>query len=167
MFACLFQVECYLWTPFNKKYRYGRLYISQNFACFQSHVPGLVALVIPLRDVAHVEKTDSHPNGNTVDDAIVVTMKSNATLIFAQLPDRDFVVEKLSELLLNSKVLRRSHMLLIGQHGVISGRNGGWVKHRKLVGNHLRLRRSEHVLLGHDCQLRAHRAADEHFQGRQ
>ncbi len=62
------QVECYLWTPFNKRYRNGRLYISQNFACFQSHVAGLVSLIIPLRDVAYVEKTEKPPLVNTVEE---------------------------------------------------------------------------------------------------
>lgn len=93
------QVECYIWTPFNQKYRFGRLYISQNFICFQSHVANLVNLIIPLRDVVCVEKTDSHPNGNTVDKAISIAMKTTKKFIFAQIPDRDFVVEKLSDLL--------------------------------------------------------------------
>jgi hypothetical protein len=41
----LLAVECFLWTPFNKKYRFGTLYLSTNFACFLSHVPKLVRLV--------------------------------------------------------------------------------------------------------------------------
>ena len=67
-FYIISQIECYLWTPFNKKYRNGRLYISQNFACFESHVRGLVSLVIPLREVAYVEKTETPPKGNTVNE---------------------------------------------------------------------------------------------------
>ena len=74
------RVECFLFTPFNKKYRlvvthsclqlhawycfkqlnhgmtfrFGTLYLSCNFACFSSHVPGLVNLVLPLK-VAEIE----------------------------------------------------------------------------------------------------------------
>ena len=67
------QVECYLWTPYNKKYRFGKLYLSHNFACFSSHVDGLVKLVIPLRDVVTVENAKSCPNGNTIDQALKVS----------------------------------------------------------------------------------------------
>ena len=95
-----FQVECYLYTPFNKKYRYGCLYLSSNFVCFNSHVFNQVRLVIPLRDVRLVEKTEANPNGYTVDQAILISLKSvKSPYIFAQLPDRDFVVEKISDLL--------------------------------------------------------------------
>ena len=55
-----------MWTPFNKKYRNGRLYISQNFVCFESHVPNLVSVVIPLRNVKFVEKTEVPPKKSTV-----------------------------------------------------------------------------------------------------
>lgn len=30
--------ECTLWTPYNKRYNWGRLYLSQNFICFDSRV---------------------------------------------------------------------------------------------------------------------------------
>ena len=114
------KVECYLWTPYNKKYRFGKLYLSQNFCCFESHVSGLVNLVIPLRSVARVEKTLSPPKGNANDQAIAIKMRnanssvtsdkfSNVSqilggeFVFVQLPDRDFVVERLAELLANTK----------------------------------------------------------------
>ena len=85
------QVECYLWTPFNKKYRYGKLYLSHNFACFSSHMARQVDLVIPLRDVAHVEKAEACPNGNTIGNNNVnilvcdgiVTLFSVSDLIYA------------------------------------------------------------------------------------
>ena len=114
------KVECYLWTPYNKKYRFGKLYLSQNFCCFESHVSGLVNLVIPLRSVARVEKTLSPPKGNADDQAIAIKMRSadssvtsgkfssvsqnlGGEFVFVQLPDRDFVVERLAELLANTK----------------------------------------------------------------
>ena len=98
----MFQMECYLWAPHNKKYRYGQLYIGNNFVCFRSHVPGLVSVVIPLKEVNSVEKENSPPRGNTVDDAIVFVMRNKPRengFFFAQITDRDFMLEKLSELL--------------------------------------------------------------------
>ena len=114
------QVECYLWTPYNKKYRAGKLYLSQNFACFESHVTGLVNLVMPLHAVARVEKTISPPKSSGDDQAIAIIMRSTAKsanpsrftsgsqgvgneFVFVQIPDRDFVVERLAELLANTK----------------------------------------------------------------
>ena len=100
----IFQVECYLWTSYNKKYRFGKLYLSQNFACFASHVHGLVNVVIPLRDVSHVEKADSCPNGNTIDQALRFVMRSKGKeFIFAQLEDRNFIIDKIAELLAAAK----------------------------------------------------------------
>ena len=102
------QVQCYLWTPYNKKYRYGTLYLSHNFACFSSHMTRQVDLVIPLRDVAHVEKAEACPNGNTIDQALRFVMRKNESnmslkeFIFAQLPDRNFVIDKIAELLMSS-----------------------------------------------------------------
>ena len=121
------KVECYLWTPFNKKYRFGKLYLSQNFCCFESHVSGLVNLVIPLRSVSRVEKTLSPPGGSSDDQAIAVKMRKvdnpvksskfsrvsqclGEEFVFVQLPDRDFVVERLAELLANTKE-PKSHIL--------------------------------------------------------
>ena len=40
------------WLPkiiFKCNFRFGTLYLSCNFACFSSHVPGLVNLVLPLK----------------------------------------------------------------------------------------------------------------------
>ena len=104
------QVECYLYTPFNKKYRFGCFYVSQNFVCFQSHVTRLVSLVIPLHDVALVTKVNALPEvpedeATSIEDGISITMKQGQKcFVFAQVPDRDFVVEKLAEMLSKLKV---------------------------------------------------------------
>jgi len=98
------KVECFLFTPFNKKYRFGTLYLSNNFACFSSHVPGLVSLVIPLKDVNCVEKSSTNANNDNQDEAIVFSMKKGGkSFVFGQVSDRDFVVEKLCELLAKLK----------------------------------------------------------------
>ncbi len=67
---------------------------------------GLVNLTIPLRDVSHVEKAESSPNGSSINDALRFVMRNKSSsisvgkeFIFAQLPDRQFIIEKLGELL--------------------------------------------------------------------
>ena len=119
------KVECFLWTPFNKKYRFGQLFLSSNFACFSSHVPKLVSLVIPLKEVNCVEKSNTNANNGNWDEAIVFSMKSgirnfvfgqvgfsrlaaewlgtNMMAAAIQVADRDFVVEKICELLAKLK----------------------------------------------------------------
>lgn len=71
----------------------------------------LVSLIIPLRDIALVQQIDTHPEEETaVDDAISITMKQGRKcFVFAQLPDRVFVVEKLSEMLSKLKVFKSNH----------------------------------------------------------
>jgi len=94
------KVVCFLFTPFNKKYRYGTLYLGSRFACFISHVPGLVSLVIPLKDVSCIEKSNVNAKTGTHDEGIVFSMKNcSNNFVFGQVEDRDFVVEKLCHLL--------------------------------------------------------------------
>lgn len=42
-------IKANLWTPYNKRYVGGYIFLSQNFLCFKSDVKRLVSLVIPLR----------------------------------------------------------------------------------------------------------------------
>ncbi|WAR01695.1 TBCD9-like protein, partial [Mya arenaria] len=67
--------ECVMFTPFNKQYVWGRLYISQNYICFGSRVTGLVTMIIPLRDV------------------------NSMNVMFSQLGQRDIILEKISDCL--------------------------------------------------------------------
>jgi len=94
------KVVCFLFTPFNKKYRCGMMYLGSRFACFISHVPGLVSLVIPLKDVSCIEKTNVNAMNGSFDEGIVFSMKNCLNnFVFGQVEDRDFVIEKLCELL--------------------------------------------------------------------
>lgn len=43
------KIKANLWLPYTKRYANGNIFLSQNFMCFSSDVPGLVYLVIPLR----------------------------------------------------------------------------------------------------------------------
>jgi len=94
------KVECFLFTPYNKKYRYGTLFLSNNFACFSSHVVDLVNIVIPLDLVTSVEKTDRNMNTKLYDEGLLFTLHSpDNTIILGQVQDRDFVLQKISDLL--------------------------------------------------------------------
>ncbi|CAH0720664.1 unnamed protein product, partial [Brenthis ino] len=92
--------ECTLWTPYNKKHNWGRLYLSQNFICFDSRVPHLVRLTIPLRNVHQVERADSGGTGSSADSgSILITTSHHASFLFGNISDRNFLVQKISELL--------------------------------------------------------------------
>jgi hypothetical protein len=43
------------------------MYLSANYACFGSFVPGLVSLILPLKQVARIDKVDTAPPGSQVE----------------------------------------------------------------------------------------------------
>ncbi|CAB3241981.1 unnamed protein product [Arctia plantaginis] len=93
--------ECTLWTPYNKRHNWGRLYLSQNFICFDSRVSNLVRLTIPLRNVHQVERADSGGTASSSGDSgsILITTAHHTSFLFGSISDRDFLVHKISELL--------------------------------------------------------------------
>lgn len=91
---------CTLWTPYDKKKKWGRLYLSQNFICFDSRVKNLVRLTIPLRNVHQVERADASGTGSSGDSgSILITTAHHTIYLFGNISDRDFLVHKISELL--------------------------------------------------------------------
>lgn len=95
-------IDCTLLTPYNKKHVAGRLFLSQNYICFDSRVKAQVSLVVPLRDVKLVEKIENNVTNSSLDKAIIVTTNNEinkTNFLFAQILDRDFLVDKISELL--------------------------------------------------------------------
>lgn len=61
-----------------------------------------VSIVIPLRDIKLAEKIENNATNHSLDKAIIVTTGdciNKTNFIFAQILDRDFVVDKISELL--------------------------------------------------------------------
>ncbi|ROT65050.1 putative TBC1 domain family member 9 isoform X1 [Penaeus vannamei] len=93
---------CSLWTPYKKVYVSGTLYISLNYICFDSKIANLVSVVCPLRDVHSVERVDSVKGNATVKRALFIcTTQSSSTnsFLFIDVGDRDFVINKLSEML--------------------------------------------------------------------
>ncbi|XP_061712072.1 TBC1 domain family member 9 isoform X1 [Cydia pomonella] len=91
--------ECSLWTPYNKRHNWGRLYLSQNFICFDSRVRNLVRLTIPLRTVHQVERADSGGTGSADSGSILITTAHHTSFLFGNISDREFLVHKISELL--------------------------------------------------------------------
>ncbi|KAH6942668.1 hypothetical protein HPB50_009204 [Hyalomma asiaticum] len=89
-------LECCLWTPYNKQAVRGKLYLSPNYICFESRVKNLVCLVIPLRLLQVTEKVDSH---HSLSNALILTTRNKVNFLFAQVEGRDFLIEKISELL--------------------------------------------------------------------
>ncbi|XP_034948646.1 TBC1 domain family member 9 [Chelonus insularis] len=99
-------IDATLWTPYNKRDVWGRIFLSQNYLCFESRVRQLVSLVIPLREVRLVEPADQSPNCSTSMDKSILVTTPRASFLFAQIQDRDFVVQKISELLTKTKLMQ-------------------------------------------------------------
>ncbi|XP_066586469.1 TBC1 domain family member 9 isoform X2 [Prorops nasuta] len=95
-------IDATLWTPYNKKYVWGKIFLSQNYLCFESRVKWVVSLVIPLREVRQVEPAENQSSTTGIDKSILVT-SARSSFFFSQLHDRDFVVQKISELLSKSQ----------------------------------------------------------------
>lgn len=64
--------------------------------------------MIPLRDVKVVEKKiENNASNMSLDKAIIITTNNNidkTNFLFAQILDRDFLVDKISELLSRTSV---------------------------------------------------------------
>ncbi|KAL2778412.1 TBC1 domain family member 9B isoform b [Daubentonia madagascariensis] len=88
--------SCTLWTPFNKLHIPGQMFISNNYICFASREEDVCHLIIPLREVTIVEKADS---SSVLPSPLSISTKSKMTFLFANLKDRDFLVQRISDFL--------------------------------------------------------------------
>ncbi|XP_033985783.1 TBC1 domain family member 9 [Trematomus bernacchii] len=88
--------DCTLWTPFNKMHILGQMFVSTNYICFTSKEEMLCSLIIPLREVTIVEKADS---SNVLPSPLSISTKNRMTFLFANLKDRDFLVQRISDFL--------------------------------------------------------------------
>lgn len=88
--------DCTLWTPFNKMHILGQMFVSTNYICFTSKEESLCSLIIPLREVTIVEKADS---SSVLPSPLSISTKNRMTFLFANLKDRDFLVQRLSDFL--------------------------------------------------------------------
>lgn len=92
------KIKAHLWTPYNKKFVSGNIFLSTNFMCFGSEVEDLVSLVIPLRTIQSAEKKDDGPN--RLDNQIIISTKDkdNLPFVFAHISDRNALTVRISEL---------------------------------------------------------------------
>ncbi|XP_075470921.1 TBC1 domain family member 9 isoform X2 [Ascaphus truei] len=88
--------NCTLWTPFSKRHSVGQMFVSTNYICFTSKEESLCSLIIPLREVAIVEKADS---SSVLPSPLSISTKNRMTFLFANLKDRDFLVQRISDFL--------------------------------------------------------------------
>ncbi|XP_019361703.1 PREDICTED: TBC1 domain family member 9B isoform X1 [Gavialis gangeticus] len=88
--------DCTLWTPFNKMHIPGQMFVSNNYICFASKAEEACHLIIPLREVTIVEKADS---SSVLPSPLSISTKSKMTFLFANLKDRDFLVQRISDFL--------------------------------------------------------------------
>ncbi|XP_068181430.1 TBC1 domain family member 9B isoform X3 [Antennarius striatus] len=88
--------DCTLWTPFAKMHVVGQLFISNNYICFNSREEDLCQLIIPLREVSIVEKADS---SSVLPCPVSISTKNKMNFLFANLKDRDFLVQRISDFL--------------------------------------------------------------------
>lgn len=96
------QIKAYLWTPYNKKFVSGNIFLSTNFMCFGSDVADLVSLVIPLRNIQSAERKDDGPN--KLDNQIIISTKENIPFLFSQISDRNALTGKIAELCGRTKI---------------------------------------------------------------
>lgn len=67
----------------------------------------MVSLVIPLRDIKVVEKIENNASNISLNKALIVTTRNEmdrSNFLIAQVLDRDFLVQKISELLSRTQV---------------------------------------------------------------
>uniref|UniRef100_A0A665TYI6 TBC1 domain family member 9B n=1 Tax=Echeneis naucrates TaxID=173247 RepID=A0A665TYI6_ECHNA len=88
--------DCTLWMPFAKMHVVGQLFISNNYICFNSREEDLCQLIIPLREVSIVEKADS---SSVLPCPVSISTKNKMNFLFANLKDRDFLVQRISDFL--------------------------------------------------------------------
>uniref|UniRef100_A0AAV2M4W8 TBC1 domain family member 9 n=1 Tax=Knipowitschia caucasica TaxID=637954 RepID=A0AAV2M4W8_KNICA len=88
--------DCTLWTPFAKSHVPGQLFVSSSCLCFRSKQEDVCQLIIPLREVTVVEKADSSP---VLPSPVSISTKNKMNFLFANLKDRDFLVQRISDFL--------------------------------------------------------------------
>ncbi|KAM5169933.1 TBC1 domain family member 9B [Mantella aurantiaca] len=88
--------DCTLWTPFTKMHIPGQMFVSNNYICFASKEEEACNLIIPLREVTIVEKADS---SSVLPSPLSISTKGKMTFLFANLKDRKFLVQRISDFL--------------------------------------------------------------------
>ncbi|XP_069510193.1 TBC1 domain family member 9B-like isoform X2 [Ambystoma mexicanum] len=97
--------DCTLWTPFSKMHIPGQMFVSNNYICFSSKEEEACNLIIPLREVTIVEKADS---SSVLPSPLSISTKSKMTFLFANLRDRNFLVQRISDFLQRTSLAKQS-----------------------------------------------------------
>uniref|UniRef100_G3TZ64 TBC1 domain family member 9 n=1 Tax=Loxodonta africana TaxID=9785 RepID=G3TZ64_LOXAF len=94
--------DCTLWTPFNKMHILGQMFVSTNYSviiCFITKHEDRCRLSLPIRiglQVTIVEKADS---SSVLPSPLSISTRNRMTFLFANLKDRDFLVQRISDFL--------------------------------------------------------------------
>uniref|UniRef100_G3UFK8 TBC1 domain family member 8B n=1 Tax=Loxodonta africana TaxID=9785 RepID=G3UFK8_LOXAF len=81
--------ECFLWVPFSHFNTYGKMCISENYICFASQDGNLCSVIIPLREVLAIDKT------NDSSKSVVISIKGKTAFRFTEVNDLEQLVTKL------------------------------------------------------------------------
>ena len=104
-------VLCSCWTPYAKRYVSGKIYISLNYICFASKIAKQVEIIIPVRSIYLVEKPGFNSlsaNATSSDEfdlsrSLVITTKAKENFLFSSFLERDVILQKISDMLLNNQ----------------------------------------------------------------
>ncbi|XP_013360004.1 PREDICTED: TBC1 domain family member 8B isoform X2 [Chinchilla lanigera] len=81
--------ECFLWVPFSHFNTHGKMCISENYICFASQDGNLCSVIIPLREVLAVDKT------NDSSKSVIISIKGKTAFRFSEVKDSEQLVAKL------------------------------------------------------------------------
>lgn len=81
--------ECFLWVPFSHFSTHGKMCISENYICFASQDGNLCSVIIPLREVLAVDKTDDS------NRSVMISIKGKTAFRFNEVKDFEQLVSKL------------------------------------------------------------------------
>ncbi|XP_005641692.1 TBC1 domain family member 8B isoform X2 [Canis lupus baileyi] len=81
--------ECFLWVPFSHFNTHGKMCVSENYVCFASHDGNLCSVIIPLREVVAIDKT------NDSSKSVIISIKGKTAFRFSEVKDFEQLVAKL------------------------------------------------------------------------
>ncbi|XP_028623339.1 TBC1 domain family member 8B [Grammomys surdaster] len=81
--------ECFLWVPFSHCSTHGKMCISENYICFASQDGNLCSVIIPLREVLAIDKTDDS------NRSVIISIKGKTAFRFSEVKDFEQMVAKL------------------------------------------------------------------------
>ncbi|NP_001428143.1 TBC1 domain family member 8B isoform c [Homo sapiens] len=81
--------ECFLWVPFSHFNTHGKMCISENYICFASQDGNQCSVIIPLREVLAIDKT------NDSSKSVIISIKGKTAFRFHEVKDFEQLVAKL------------------------------------------------------------------------